>query len=101
MRRTKIKTAKAPKIILFVFVYFLLSCAFSIFVAVQMAVVGAGISEIEKNQEEVIAQNNLLNEEFLNFSSLTSVYEKANDMGFTEATKIVYSQDDNFAVKLP
>ena len=90
------KTVRLFKILIFAL---LLLGTFQVIVSNQLANAGEKLTQIEKEIKTLEEENEELKREIAISSSLTTIAEKAEEMGFLRMENFLYLTDEPFALK--
>ena len=75
--------------------------ALVIFAAIHTSHKGADLSELERKAESLQQDNLSIEMEIVKHSSLLSLSDKLDDMGFAKPTNVVYLDKNNSVAQLP
>lgn len=73
----------------------------SVFFSVRASTVGAVLSSLENEKEELLKINSQLEAQVNSSSSLTKYSSEAEDMGFLKPSEVFYLSSDNEVARLP
>lgn len=73
----------------------------AILMTVEMASSGASLSKLEREEAVLRAENQNLNDELVQASSLSSFESSSESLGLTKAEKIIYITEKDAVAKLP
>jgi cell division protein FtsL len=73
----------------------------NVFITVSVSASGAELTSIEKVQSTLSSKNQELTDKITNESSLSTIGEKADSLGFAKPENIVYVQEVEPVAKLP
>ena len=79
----------------------LLFSGFVVYSAIQMSAIGAKIANLEKEERILLSKNNELSDSLVCKTSLLSISENADEMGFVKPENVIYTEKEEFAAKLP
>jgi len=68
---------------------------------IETATSGARLAKLEKQEKELSAENAELSTKLVEYSSLTSLENKSNELGFGPPQKILYIGREDGVAKLP
>jgi hypothetical protein len=95
----KVKAKSVRKIFLWGVV--VVAVALQIYVTIQTAGQGAQLAEMEKKEKVLLKDNYELTEKIVSSSSLASVEESAQQLGFREPQKTIYVTKESSVAKIP
>lgn len=73
----------------------------SIFFTIQTATSGAHLAQLEKEEANSRRENQALSAELVKLSSLTSIKEEAEQLGFGKPAKVIYIKAEETVAQLP
>ena len=73
----------------------------NVFFTVNVSASGAELTNIEKTQSDLLSKNQELTDKITNESSLSTIGEKADSLGFSKPENIVYVTTIEPVAKLP
>lgn len=85
----------------YIFGLMFLFSGFVVYSAIQMSSVGARIAELEREEQELILKNSELSDNLVGKTSLLSISENAEKMGFVKPETVIYTEKEEVAAKLP
>jgi len=85
----------------YIFGLMFLFSGFVVYSAIQMSAVGARIANLEEEERNLLSKNNELSDNLVNKTSLLSISESADKMGFVKPENIIYTKREEFTAKLP
>jgi len=85
----------------YIFVLAILFSGFVVYSAIQMSAAGAKIANLEKEERDLLLKNNEFSDNLVSKTSLLSISESADKMGFVKPENIIYTEKEEFAAKLP
>jgi len=90
------KTARIFKVLIFILVFL---AVFQMVVANQLVTAGGKLGQIDEKIKRLEEENELLKKEIAIFSSLSTIAEKAKEIGFLKAENFLYLTEEPFAFK--
>jgi len=100
-KNNSVKLSKLKPIASIFIVITLVFMVVIVFLSIHTAATGAEVAHLERQEEELIIEIKQLSDRLENYSSLRSVSEKADELGFFDPQKIIYVSKEETAVKLP
>ncbi len=75
--------------------------AVSVFFTIQTSAYGATLAALERQALDLTEENELLQSQIVQSSSLSSINEMTEDLGFIKPTKVLYITDEETVAKVP
>lgn len=97
-KKTEIMGIKVPLFLLPALVAF---GVFTVYLTIEVATSGAKLAELERRAAELAAENQKISGEIVRSSSLKDLGEKAEEMGFSKPSGVVYISEKEAVAKLP
>jgi cell division protein FtsL len=97
-KKTEILGIRIPLYLLPVLVVFGI---LTVYVTIEAATSGAKLAELERRAAELSEENQRLSGEIVRSSSLRDLGEKAEEMGFSKPSEVVYISEKEAVAKLP
>ncbi len=101
MKYTKKKFSLANLKIYFLWSALILLCAITIFLTIEMVTSGAETAKLEREESILSQENRDLSEKVVKGTSLGSIEEKANELGFAKPEEVIYIGQTQPVAKLP
>jgi len=102
MRRHKrIQIKKLPFGVYVFFGFLVVFMVTNIWFAISSSTLGSKIVDIEQKESALVLENSELSEKYMKSQSLKDASELSQRLGFVKPDKIIYPEDQEFAVKLP
>ena len=73
----------------------------TVFYAIQISSLGAILVNLESKNKSLVDENISLNSEVMKSGSLTSASEKAEELGFSRPSSIIYLNNQESVARLP
>jgi hypothetical protein len=73
----------------------------TVYLTIEAATSGAKLADLERKAIELSAENQKLSNQLVRSSSLKDLGEKAEDMGFSKPSEVVYISEKEAVAKLP
>lgn len=74
----------------------------NVFYTIGIATSSAEVAKYERDEEELVSQNQSLGEQIMNKSSLRTIEITASELGFAKPQKVIYiTQSEAVAARLP
>ena len=99
IKKTKISLGRVGKTTVWIFL--LVCTVITVFFAVEQAAKGSEIAVLENEETTLNKENRELTDKLVQVSSLNEVNKKANELGFTKPTKLIYVSEKESVAKLP
>lgn len=97
-KKTEVLGIKVPLYMLPVLIAFGIA---TVYLTIEAATSGAKLAELERKASELARENQKLSSEIVRQSSLKDLGERAEEMGFTKPSEVVYISDEEAVAKLP
>lgn len=73
----------------------------TVFFTIQTATSGARLAKLEQEEADLIKENQKYSNQLIELTSLTSVKESAEDLGFGKPERVIYLTEEEAVAKLP
>lgn len=101
MRKKKFKTIKSNKLPKIFWVVLALFAVGGIYLTISTANAGAKLAYLENLEADGVKENQRLKGELIGLNSLRNLEEKADELGFTRPSRLLYLTEDDAVAKIP